>query len=440
MIQDVDLIVIGAGPGGYEVAAHEVASGKKVVVIEKDLLGGTCLNRGCIPTKCLCAGADALHAIEDAAQFGVKTSRIEASYAEALLRSKDVVATLRDGIRSLLSKCTLIEGEAVIHADGSVWVEDNGFKAPKVIIATGSKPAGLHIKGCEYAVNSDEFLEIDQLPKKIVIVGGGVIGMEFAYIAKTYGSEVTVIEYCKEILPPFDAEVAKRLRLSLVSTGLSIETSAKVSEIRKKSEKLEVLYTDKKGEQCVEADMVIMAVGRSAVVPDGLSDAGIQVNERGFIVTDGNMETTRPGFYAVGDCNGRLMLAHVATAQSMLCIGQNINLDVVPSAVFVRPEIAMVGLTTEQCKEKGLEYVTKKALYRANGKALASGHSEGFVKVLVSPATGEILGCHILGAHASDLIQEVVLAMAHGLSAEQVAKQTIHGHPTLSEIIASALG
>ncbi|MCH5246352.1 MAG: dihydrolipoyl dehydrogenase [Muribaculaceae bacterium] len=436
MTTNADLIVIGAGPGGYEIAAEQAYEGKNVIIIEKDMLGGTCLNRGCIPTKCLCAAAEMVDSISHSAQFGVTVTIDNKSYEKAHSRSVEIVDTLREGVRAQLSKCTIVEGEAKICADGTIEVGDQRFTAPKVIIATGSKPAVLpHLSN---TMTSDDFLRLTQLPQRMVIIGGGVIGLEFAYIANAY-TDVTVIEYCKEILPPFDSEIAKRLRLILAEKGINFITSAAVTAVEQTTEGTIVTYTDKKGQvQTVITDAVVTAVGRKAVLPEGLKEAGIEVNQRGFIATDSNMETTRRGFYAVGDCNGRTMLAHIATAQARKAMGQDINLDVYPSAVFVQPEVAMVGLTTEQCKEKGLDYRTKKALYRANGKAMASAHTDGFVKAIIDPATNKILGCHILGAHASDLIQEATLAMAQGLTVNQMSQQTIHGHPTLSEIMASA--
>ena len=430
-----DLIVIGAGPGGYEVAAHQSAHGKKVVIIEKDRLGGTCLNRGCIPTKCLCATAKMIDNINHSSEFGVDVSSFSASYPKAHSRMEEIVDRLREGVTAQLGKCQIVNGKATILPDGGVKVDNDVFYAPQVIIATGARPASL--PGLENIPTSDDFLAAETLPESIVIIGGGVIGLEFAYIASSF-SNVTVLEYCKEILPPFDAEIAKRLRLLLSEKGITFVTQAKVAEIRKEKGSNIVSYIDKKDQlQTVTATAVYSAVGRRAVLPEGLAEAGIEVDTRGFIVTDDNMQTTRDGFYAVGDCNGRMMLAHAATAQAMSVVGVPKNLDVVPSAVFTEPEIAMVGLTTEQCKARGLDYSVRKSLYRANGKALASGHPEGLVKIIYEPDTEKILGCHIIGAHASDLIQEATLSIANGLTLEQMSVRTIHGHPTLSELLAS---
>ena len=438
MTEKVDLIVVGAGPGGYEVAAKEAAKGKSVVIVEKDLPGGTCLNRGCIPTKCLCAGAGLIHNLSRASEFGVEISDFKIDYAAAAERATKVVAELRGGVEVLLSKCRFVAGEARITPDGNVEVGDEILSSQKIIIATGSKPALLPIPGAELAMTSDDFLKLVKLPERLVIIGAGVIGLEFAYIASSYGVSVTVLEYCKEILPPFDAEVAKRLRLILSSQGINFVTSASVTAINKDGNNYIVAYADKKGEKTAEGDAVLMAVGRRAVLPEGLKEAGIEVNARGFIVTNDSMETTRPGIYAVGDCNGKMMLAHAASAQSMYVIGEDINLNVIPSAVFTSPELAMVGLTTEQCKANGLDYVSSKAFYRANGKALASGHYDGFVKVLYDPITRKMLGCHILGEGAANLIQEATDVMANGLTIDAITR-SVHGHPTLSEIVASAL-
>lgn len=439
MKQDFDLIIIGAGPGGYEVAAGQAAKGRRVALIEKASPGGTCLNRGCIPTKCLCASASMIESLRDADKYGIEVEGIKPSYARAVERMNGIVASLRDNVRSALKNCEFVEGEARFNSDGTVSVGDAIFSAPQILISTGSEPARLNIPGAELAMTSDDFLRQTELPASLTIIGGGVIGMEFAGIAAAYGVQVTVIEYCKEILPPFDAEVAKRLRSMLSRRGISFALGARVTEIRKTDAGYEVDYEDKKGIHTSSADAVLMAVGRRPVVPRGLSEAGIEVDSRGFIVTDGKMQTTRPGVYAVGDCNGRMMLAHAATAQARVALGENIELDVVPAAVFTSPEVAMVGLTAERCKMLGVDYSTSKALFGANGKAQASGHPEGFVKVIYQPGTRRLLGCHIIGPHAADLIQEAALGMVARMTVDEVGLRTIHGHPTLGEVVMQAM-
>lgn len=437
-----DLIVIGAGPGGYGIAAQQAAKGLDVVVIEKDKAGGTCLNRGCIPTKCLCATAAAVHHVKDAGDYGVNIPApgvISVDWTVARQRMQGVVDNLRGQVDALLSRCTIVHGTAVIEPDGAVRVGDQRYTAPKVLIATGSKPATLPIPGAGLAMDSDKLLAMDALPGSAVIIGGGVIGLEFAHILSSCGVAVTVLEYAPEILPPFDRDIAKRLRSLLGRRGIDIVTGARVTGISADGDSmLTVEYETRKGTAFVRGDSVVQAVGRVPVIPGGLAQAGIDLTPRGAIATDATMMTTRPGFYAVGDCNGRMMLAHAASAQARVAMGEDIDLDVVPAAVFVSPEVAMVGATAATLDAAGKKYQTGKAMFAGNGKALAAGETDGFVKVYADPETNLILGAHILGPHAADLIQEFATAMANGLTATQLALHTIHGHPTLGEVCARA--
>ncbi|MDE6074748.1 MAG: NAD(P)/FAD-dependent oxidoreductase, partial [Muribaculaceae bacterium] len=307
------------------------------------------------------------------------------------------------------------------------------YTAPKIIIATGSSPARLPIPGADLAVDSDRLLSMTSFPERVTIIGGGVIGMEFASILSAFGVAVTVVEYCKEILPPFDKDISKRLKMALSKRGINIITSAAVTEIKPD---LTVVYEAKGKQAEVASDLVVMAVGRRPVLPAGIDCTGITVGRRGIEVDD-NMMTSVEGIYAIGDVNGRCMLAHAASAQGRRVLGKPVDLDVVPSAVFTTPECAMVGLTEEQCKERQLPFKSAKALFRANGKALAMNESEGLVKMIVNTETRMILGCHICGPHAADLIQEVALAMARALPVDAIA-DTIHGHPTLGEAVQQA--
>ena len=434
-----DLIVIGAGPGGYEIAAEEARAGRSVVLIERGEPGGTCLNRGCIPTKCLCASADMARHVADADRFGVKVPEFTLDYGRAVARMREIVDGLRDDVRAATSQCRCVNGEARFRADGTVAVGDETFTAPRILIATGSRPAALNIPGSELAIDSDAFLTLESLPASVVVIGAGVIGLEFASIMNAFGVKVTVVEYCKEILPPFDKEVAKRLRSMLSRRGIDFVLGASVTGIAADGERRIVSYTGKKGKQSVEADVVLMAVGRRPVTPEGLAEAGIATDPRGFIVTNDAMETTREGVYAVGDCNGRMMLAHAAAAQARVAVGQDVVLDVIPSAVFTSPEAAMCGLTTEQCVAGEIPYATSKALFAANGKARAMGEADGLVKVVYEPETHRLLGCHIVGPHAADLIQEAATAIANGLTTNDIATRIVHGHPTLSEVVAAAM-
>ena len=432
-MNQADLIIIGAGPGGYETAAEAAAEGLNVVIIERAELGGTCLNRGCIPTKALCRSAQVALDVKEASAYGVDVNGFTLNYPAAAARKDEVVAQLRQGVEMALSRCTVVRGEARFVEPRIVAVGEESYTAPKIIIATGSSPARLPIPGADLAVDSDRLLSMTSFPERVTIIGGGVIGMEFASILSAFGVAVTVVEYCKEILPPFDKDISKRLKMALSKRGINIITSAAVTEIKPD---LTVVYEAKGKQAEVASDLVVMAVGRRPVLPAGIDCTGITVGRRGIEVDD-NMMTSVEGIYAIGDVNGRCMLAHAASAQGRRVLGKPVDLDVVPSAVFTTPECAMVGLTEEQCKERQLPFKSAKALFRANGKALAMNESEGLVKMIVNTETRMILGCHICGPHAADLIQEVALAMARALPVDAIA-DTIHGHPTLGEAVQQA--
>lgn len=427
-----DLIIIGAGPGGYELAAEASREGLKVMLIERDQLGGTCLNRGCIPTKALCRSAEIAATVKESADFGVDVTGISFDYARAARRKDEVTAALREGVATLLAKVNIVKGEARFNDVHTVAVGDDLYTASRIVIATGSEPARLPVPGSEIAITSDELLSLTRLPGRVVIIGGGVIGMEFASILSAFDVEVTVVEYCKEILPTFDRDIAKRLRTAMSRRGVSTITGAAVTEIRPGS----VIYEQKGRTQEISTDLTVMAVGRRPVIPAGTEAIGVEVTSRGITV-DGRMATTVPGIYATGDVNGRCMLAHAATAQSMLILGREVNLEVIPAAVFTSPECAMAGLTEEQCKEESIPYRATKVTFRANGKALAMGESDGLVKLIVNTETRRPIGCHICGPHAADLIQEVATVMAAGLTVDAIA-DTVHGHPTLSEAVQQA--
>lgn len=430
-----DLIIIGAGPGGYEVAAEEAARGRDVIVIEKGENGGTCLNRGCIPTKCLCAAADAVAEAAASAQLGLQISCGPIDFKSVVERIRTVVDGLRQDVTSALSRCRVVNGEASFNAAGNVVVDGEEYSAPEILIATGSKPAVLPVPGADLAMTSDEFLAMETLPQSLVVIGGGVIGLEFASIMASLGVLVTVVEFCKEILPPFDREVAKRLRTMLTRRGIKFTLDAAVTAITKTEDGLQVSYKGKKGEDSITAEAVLMAVGRRPVIPAGLAEAGIEVSPRGFIVTDERMRTTRPGVFAAGDCNGRLMLAHAATAQARVALGGDVDLDVIPSAVFTRPEAAMVGLTSEAAEAAGIDYGTSKAMFAGNGKARAMGHADGIVKLVYDKQTRRLSGCHIVGPHAADLVAEAAVAIHANLTVDDLAHRLVHGHPTLSETL-----
>ena len=430
-----EFIIIGGGPGGYEVAAELAAAGRKVTLIERDLLGGTCLNRGCIPTKCLCASASAAMTVAGAAAFGVDVTSFTTDYGRAAQRAAGVMDQLRGGIEAMLRDVEVIKGEASLKPGKIVTVNGEELTADRIIIATGSKPARLDIPGAEFAVTSDEFLSLTDVPQRVAIIGGGVIGLEFASILAACGREVTVIEFRKEILPPFDSEIAKRLRMTLSRRGIKFLTSTRVVAIEKG---LHIIYEGKKGKDSLDCDLAVMAVGRRPVLPEGTASAGIELNERGFITVNELMETSVPGICAVGDVNGLCMLAHAASAQARRAIGSDVNLDVIPSAVFTTPEAAMVGMTEDAARSKDYDIMIGKASFAANGKALAMGEGDGTIKIIFARESGFILGCHILGPHAADLIAEVAALMFGMTTHEELADELVHGHPTLSEVIQAA--
>lgn len=432
---EYDLIVIGSGPGGYETAAAAARLGRRTMIVERDLLGGTCLNRGCIPTKALCRSAEAAMLAAEGRKYGVMFSEVTTDFAVAAARKEDVVSGLRQGVEIELKDVAVVRGEAKFTAPNTIAVNGEEYLAPQIIVATGARPAALNIPGAELAIDSDAALAATKLPESIVIIGGGVIGMEFASIYAAFGVKVTVIEYCKEILPGLDADVAKRLRMSMKRRGVSIVVGAEVKSI---GEGFMVEYEEKSKRKSVSAEQVLIAVGRKAVVPEGLEANGAKLN-RGFIVTDSRMATDIPGVYAVGDCNGRCMLAHAAVAQGRVALGLSSEAEpVMPAAVFTYPECGMVGMTEARCTECGMEVKVGTATYHANGKAVSMGETDGMVKIIVDSTTDMIVGCHVCGAHAADIVQEIAVAMHCGMTASKL-RNTVHIHPTLSELVVSAL-
>ena len=442
-----DLIIIGAGPGGYETAIAAAREGMKVVLVEAEALGGTCLNEGCIPTKCLCRSAEVADLMKEAATFGVVAESGGINLVEVMKRKNEVVAQLAAGVASLLKSpgITLVQGKATFAGPHEVIVGEEHFSAPHIMIATGSSAKKLPIPGADLpdVVTSREMLQLEQIPKRLCVIGGGVVGMEFASVFHSFGSEVSVVEYVKEILPSFDRDIAKRLRTALKRKGITFNVGAAVTEISKVDGGYKVAFVSGNKEGQVEADLVLMAVGRGPRLQHlGLDEIGMQYTSRGIVV-DENMQTNIEGVYAIGDVNGICPLAHAATAQGRCALYHILgkdgapDLQLVPAAIFTVPEVAMVGHTEETASAAGLEYSIRKAFYRANGKSLSMGESEGIVKILVGP-DGLLLGAHVLGAHAADLIHELALAMHAKMGVERI-QSLIHAHPSLSEILHDAV-
>ena len=403
-MNNVDLIIIGAGPGGYRAAEYAAKQGLKVVIFEESEVGGTCLNVGCIPTK---------------------TYVHSATFEEARQRMSEVVPQLRQGVEGILSHPNI----TLVHKKG-VFVDAHtvgDYSADNIIIATGSETKWLPIKGLDdpRVVDSTGLLQLDTLPKRLTIIGAGVIGMEFASVFQRFGSEVTVIEYLKECLPALDSDVAKRLRKYLEKRGITFNMKTAVENITE-----------------IDADVILMATGRKPRVQKDLANTGIDYDERKGIAVDENFETNVKGVYAIGDVNARQMLAHAAEMQAVRAVNHilgktdGIRFDIMPAAIFTSPEAACVGPTEDQLKAEGSDYVCKKAFWRANGKALAMGETEGMLKLFASPE-GTILGCHAYGAHAADIVQEVSVLMCKQTTLQELADM-VHIHPTLSEILKNA--
>lgn len=403
-----DLIVIGAGPGGYRAAEYAAKQGLKVVIFEGSEVGGTCLNVGCIPTK---------------------TYVHSASFAEARERMAMVIPQLCQGVEGILShpNITLVREQARFGNHGILSANET-YTAPNIIIATGSETKWLPIEGItadSRVVDSTGLLNLDSLPKRLCIIGAGVIGMEFASVFHRFGSEVTVIEYLKECLPALDSDIAKRLRKYLEKQGITFKMKTAVQSLSD-----------------IDADVILMATGRKPRIQSDFANVGFDYDERKGITVDDNFETTVKGIYAIGDVNGRQMLAHAAEMQAVRAVNHilgksdGIRFDIMPAAIFTEPEAACVGPTEDQLKEQGIAYECRKSFWRANGKALAMGETEGMLKLFVSPDDGLILGCHAYGAHAADIVQEVSVLMCKRTTIHELADM-VHIHPTLSEILST---
>lgn len=449
-----DLLIIGSGPGGYRTASYAAKNGLHVTIIEKDQLGGTCLNAGCIPTKCLAHDAEVR--IAALSSFDTLPSL---DFVKVMERKNGVLSQLREGINTLLNQpnINLIKGEAHFVSDHIVEVGDRKIEAKNIIIATGSQ-AKLppFINREDYlnsptlkrsVVTSTELLSIDELPKRLVIIGAGVIGMEFASAFAAFGCQVVVVEYMKECLPMIDSDIAKRLRKMLEKRGVTFYMQSAVEKVIPPTEEdnvdTVVVFNKKDKEIKLEADLVLVATGRQPNVMDiGLDSTNIEYSLKGIPV-DKNMETNINGVYAIGDVNARQMLAHAATFQGFRAVNHilskqdNIRLEIMPSAIFTYPEAACVGKTEEQCKEAGIKYTIRKGFYRSNGKALSMNETEGMIKILIGE-DGLILGGHAYGSHSADLIQELSALMNRDTTLDEIC-DIIHIHPTLSEILQDTL-
>lgn len=447
---DKDIIVIGGGPGGYVAAIRAAQLGAKVSVIEKRDLGGTCLNRGCIPTKVLCKNAEILHTLNHIEDFGVKVSDYSIDVEKIQQRKGEVIDKLVGGVSTLLQAngVAVLRGEAVIEDKNTVRVklQEGGEKeitTKNLIIATGSEISMPPISGINLpgVIGTDELLEFKEIPKRLVVIGSGVIGIEFSNIFKNLGSEVTI--FSSRLLKRTDSDISKRFTAYIKKQGVKVN-NLRASEICKTDNGLLVKGQSPKGEVETEADVVLVASGRVPCFGGiDLERLGIEYDEKGIKV-DEYYETNVKGIYAIGDVIGGMMLAHAASNEGIKAVERIMGVlqapdnAVVPDCIFASPEIAYVGLTEQQAKEKGLDYEVSKFMFGANGKALALGEPDGFVKVIATKEEKIIIGVHIMGPHASDLIHEGTLAISKKLNARDIAS-TVHAHPTLSEAFYEAV-
>lgn len=443
-----DIIIIGAGPGGYETALSAARRGMTVTLFEGNRLGGTCLNEGCIPTKCLCRNAEVVSQFKEAEVFGIDDFTFTVDFDRIMARKDEVVTQLRDGIASMLTaaKINVVPKFASFKDSHTVVADGEEYTADHIIIATGSVSRSLPIPGhdLDCVMDSTDILSIDHIPESLTIIGGGVIGMEFASIFHSLGSKVTVIEFMKQILPPFDSDIAKRLKQNLSKKGIEIITSAAAKSIEQNAEyEIVVTYESKGKEAQVMSSDLLMAVGRAPRVNGlNLEAAGVEYTPKGIVV-DEDMRTNVPHIFAVGDVNARMMLAHVASFQGERALNviqgkkDEIRFDIVPSAVFVVPECGMVGMTSDQCKAQGIKTKTGTSFFRANGKALALGEPDGLCKLIFEAESERLIGAHIMGVQAADLAQQCADMMNANITSQDL-EEVIFGHPTVSEVILNA--
>lgn len=440
------VLVIGGGPGGYVAAIRAAQLGAKVTLIEKAELGGTCLNRGCMPTKAMLHTSEVYHEAVSNADIGIVCKDVTVDWEKVQGFRASVVTKLTSGVKALMkaNKITLVEGEA--HFTGAKTVEVNGreYTAEKVIIAAGSYPIMPNIPGLKDSkacIDSTECLALDHIPESLLVIGGGVIGLELGSVYKRYGTKVTVVEMQNRLLPLMDGELTAMLQNNLEKDGLEILTSSQVMSIADSENGAKVSVKTPAGERVLEAEKVLVCVGRGPLTANlALDKAGIY-EEKGFIQTNCKMETSVPGVYAIGDCNGKLMLAHAAMVMGEIAAENAVtgserrfHAEESPSCAYIGPEFAGVGYTEEKAKELGIDYKVGKFPTSGNGRSLAVRQTDGMIKILAGAKYGEILGVHILAANATELIEEAALAIKLEATLEEFT-ETIHCHPTVSEAV-----
>ncbi len=452
-----DVIFIGGGPAGYVGAIRSAQLGLSTAVIEREALGGTCVIWGCIPAKALLESASIANRLKHAADFGVTVSDIKTDYGVAMKRSRAVSTQNSKGVEFLFkkNKITYIKGTGTLTGKTTVSVKTPDGKEEKhdakkaIVISTGSRVRGLPQAGLELnktsIISSDEALILEKAPKSIVIVGAGAVGCEFADVFNAFGSEVTLIDVMPNVLPLEDTDASKEVERSFKKRGIIVLTSAKISNVKAAKDSVSLTVESGGEKKELKVDIVLVAAGRAPNVENfGLKEAGVQLTDRGFIKINDKMETTAKGIYAIGDVAGPPMLAHKGEREGVvlaeLLAGKSaheMDYNNIPNATYCHPEVASIGMTEQQCKEKKLDYKVGKFPFSANGRARTSGETEGFVKIIRDAKYGEILGAHIVGAHATELIHELVVARTNEFTVEEV-DLAIHAHPTLSEAVAEA--
>ena len=448
-----DLIILGSGPGGYVAAIRASQLGLKTAIIEKESLGGICLNWGCIPTKALIKSAEVFDYLKHAEDYGLKIKEYDKDFNAVVNRSRNVANTMSKGVNFLMkkNKIDVIIGHGTLLPGKKVMVqsenEEKEVSAEHIIIATGArareltnlKPDGKKI--IEYR----KAMTLEKQPKKMVIVGSGAIGVEFAYFYNAMGTEVTIVEYQPRIVPVEDEDISKQMEKIFVKSGIKVLTSSEVKEVQENGKTLKVIIEKDGKSSDIDADVVLSAVGIKANIENiGLEELGVNV-ENDKIVVDSFYNTNVPGYYAIGDVTGGQSLAHVASAEGIICVEKIAGLDVdkldyenIPGCTYSQPEIASVGLTELQAKEKGYELKVGKFPFTASGKAQASGTPDGFIKVIFDAKYGEWLGCHMIGSGVTDMIAEAVLGRKLETTGHEVLK-SVHPHPTMSEAVMEAV-
>ena len=444
-----DVIVLGSGPGGYVTAIRASQLGLKTAVVEKESLGGVCLNWGCIPTKALLKSAQVFEYLKHANDYGLTVKEFDKDFDAVVNRSRTVADGMSKGVQFLMkkNKIDVISGYGTLKTGKKVDVDGTIYSADHIIIATGARSRELPNlpQDGKKVIGYRKAMTLEEQPKKIVIVGSGAIGVEFAYFYNSMGTDVTIVEYMPRIVPVEDEDVSKQLERSFKKSGIKILTSTEVTAVDTSGEGVKAMIKTKKGEEVLEADMVLSAVGIKTNIENiGLEDVGI-VTDRDKILVNDFYQTNIPGYYAIGDVTPGPSLAHVASAEGILCVekiaGQHveaIDYGNIPGCTYCTPEIASVGLTEAQAKDKGIDIKVGKFPFSASGKASAGGHKEGFVKVIFDAKYGEWLGCHMIGTGVTDMIAEAVLGRKLETTGHEVLK-TIHPHPTMSEAVMEAV-